>query len=773
MDMMRRVALLLAVLLCAHAQPASCAVTHMEVRPQEPVRGDVISVDLMAAPGETVDVQIRFRKALKVSGGRYLLELDGVEVPEGPNSFTVKATNVANLVVAVRLGIWISVSREADGGEASISQGGVLPGRYDVHVKGDAAPGAAEVTVEVTARTTVTAGSDGGYTVSYDTSPIPAGVFRVDAGGLSRAVTLREVGGPPSPPPSPPVAAFTVPSGVVAGQPALLDASASYDTDGAVVGYTWDMGDGAVLHGVTVTHTYAVPGLYAVALTVMDDAGLTGIRAERLLVADQPNRPPITLVSTNRTCFAGQTVGFSAHASSDPDGRIVSYAWDLGDGSTAEGAAATHRYASPGPRDVTLVVTDDDGLTAVARIRVEVLSPPEGLREWTELTAWGGGPLALPGGRGLLMLNASDGTPILFFMHQCDPHPDGIHPPGQVGGYLDLSAGDPDLVEWPLYVEVGYDAGSVTEAQAAELRLYRFSGWWLQCRDTGSEPARRIVWARLQRDELEGSALTIGGRPPIEGATVRALRLSSGSVDPGVEVTVQADVLNLLPEETSVALTLEVDGSPVSLRTLRLGPQDGRLVNFTLTLEEPGPHMVGVGGIAVPLVVESPGAPDLTVQGGFPERAEAGRPLAITFTVVNVGRATSPPFSVSLYAGEASASTLQLCALNPGESVNAEVTWTPNEPGPYSLRVLVDEGGLVPETDEGNNAMVGTVEVSERPAEDGWALVALSAVIVAAAGLSLHWRQSQSSLGMASSAWTTGTNWGSITCASTESAGSR
>jgi outer membrane protein OmpA-like peptidoglycan-associated protein len=62
---------------------------------------------------------------------------------------------------------------------------------------------------------------------------------------------------------------------------------------------------------------------------------------------------------------------------SDADGQVVSYAWDLGDGTTATGANVTHRYGSPGDYTAQLTVTDNDGLTdsATAKIRVKAPAP--------------------------------------------------------------------------------------------------------------------------------------------------------------------------------------------------------------------------------------------------------------------------------------------------------------------------------------------------------------------------------------------------------------
>ena len=58
----------------------------------------------------------------------------------------------------------------------------------------------------------------------------------------------------------------------------------------------------------------------------------------------------------------GQEVLFDGSASLDPDGFIVRYEWDFGDGTTATGRVATHTYDSAGQFAVRLTVEDDGGL---------------------------------------------------------------------------------------------------------------------------------------------------------------------------------------------------------------------------------------------------------------------------------------------------------------------------------------------------------------------------------------------------------------------------
>lgn len=60
---------------------------------------------------------------------------------------------------------------------------------------------------------------------------------------------------------------------------------------------------------------------------------------------------------------AKKVLTFHASGSKDPDGKIINYAWDFGDGGHLEGPQTTrvHRYKKPGTYTVTLTVTDDEG----------------------------------------------------------------------------------------------------------------------------------------------------------------------------------------------------------------------------------------------------------------------------------------------------------------------------------------------------------------------------------------------------------------------------
>lgn len=75
--------------------------------------------------------------------------------------------------------------------------------------------------------------------------------------------------------------------------------------------------------------------------------------------------------------YPGEAIVFDGSSSFDPDGTIVAFFWDFGDGHQGSGEVAVHAYATPGPYTVTLTVTDDRGATDTAQATVTVLAPPE------------------------------------------------------------------------------------------------------------------------------------------------------------------------------------------------------------------------------------------------------------------------------------------------------------------------------------------------------------------------------------------------------------
>ena len=78
---------------------------------------------------------------------------------------------------------------------------------------------------------------------------------------------------PPPPPNAAPTAGFSV---SCTGLGCAFDGGGSADSDGTIVQYRWELGDGATAAGRTAGHSYAQTGGYTVRLIVTDDDGASG-----------------------------------------------------------------------------------------------------------------------------------------------------------------------------------------------------------------------------------------------------------------------------------------------------------------------------------------------------------------------------------------------------------------------------------------------------------------------------------------------------------------
>ncbi len=152
-----------------------------------------------------------------------------------------------------------------------------------------------------------------------------------------------------------------------------FDASLSYDPDGVIVSYAWDFGDGSTGTGKLTSHTFTQDGLFSVKLTVTDDKGKTGLIIKMVEVLKPNQRPVASFTFSPPTGIFPLEVFFDAGSSFDPDGEIVRYEWDFGDGSGAAGQTARHTYSSWGVFTVKLIVYDDRNASASTTKNIEVL----------------------------------------------------------------------------------------------------------------------------------------------------------------------------------------------------------------------------------------------------------------------------------------------------------------------------------------------------------------------------------------------------------------
>jgi hypothetical protein len=132
-------------------------------------------------------------------------------------------------------------------------------------------------------------------------------------------------------------------------------------------------------YSFTTDLSEAGPQLLVATLYGMDKSFVDEMRLNVTVAGKDENQAPVAVVDpVKQAVGVADEAVFDGTSSYDVDGRIVSFLWDLGDGTFVEGPTATHIYRVPGYFNVTLTVTDDDGATSVATAMVEVLgfNPP-------------------------------------------------------------------------------------------------------------------------------------------------------------------------------------------------------------------------------------------------------------------------------------------------------------------------------------------------------------------------------------------------------------
>ncbi len=156
-----------------------------------------------------------------------------------------------------------------------------------------------------------------------------------------------------------------------------FDAAESYDPDGSIVRYEWDIGADGTVDGTgqVFFYRFTTSGPRSVRLIVTDDQGATGETTSTIRVG-VVNRPPVAQFTFSpANPLAGMSVTFDASDSYDPDGSIVSYRWDLtGDGTiNRTGRVVSWTYTREGTYQATLYVTDNQGATAQTTQVVRVM----------------------------------------------------------------------------------------------------------------------------------------------------------------------------------------------------------------------------------------------------------------------------------------------------------------------------------------------------------------------------------------------------------------
>jgi PKD repeat protein len=159
----------------------------------------------------------------------------------------------------------------------------------------------------------------------------------------------------------------------------FTDTSNNSISNSSIINWTWDLGDGSVVsYEKNATHSYSSAGFFLVAhtVTVEKNGSISDTVSKYIAVISNSgpwnpppmsypkNRPPSVKINVPTYAHQNQLITYNGTGSFDPDGFIISYRWDFGDGTTGSGLVVTHSYASNGNYTITLIVTDNDGSTS-------------------------------------------------------------------------------------------------------------------------------------------------------------------------------------------------------------------------------------------------------------------------------------------------------------------------------------------------------------------------------------------------------------------------
>jgi PKD repeat protein len=145
----------------------------------------------------------------------------------------------------------------------------------------------------------------------------------------------------------------------IANQSILFDGAISSSTEGLIVDYKWDFGNGITYSGESISHTFVKEGEYPVKLIITDENGLTSRLTKTVSVHTE--EPVASFLYYPDRTKPNEVVNFDASGSFNAVGQIINYTWDFGDGNHGEGMTARNIYDAAGEYYTTLTVTDNMG----------------------------------------------------------------------------------------------------------------------------------------------------------------------------------------------------------------------------------------------------------------------------------------------------------------------------------------------------------------------------------------------------------------------------
>ena len=393
------------------------------------------------------------------------------------------------------------------------------------------------------------------------------------------------------------------------------------------------------------------------------------------------NRPPVAEAGPNQTVYVGDMTHFSGVGSYDPDGTIVYYKWDLGDGTTASGMNVSHAYSEPGIYTAMLTVGDDRMVYGYDNCTITVLEtiPPPPLPPiLSDLTIT---PPELERGDNVTISLDIENIDSQSFTYIVTMHIENVNdppptwPPYHLTLLVDVDLGvyesktvsrtitmdavgdfnvtvdgltgsfkvgtwppepplkpaefvvsdltiEPEEVElwegidvWTFKVTVDVtNIGEQEGTHTVDLKVDGLDVDWRMVKLGGGESTpiifdvtRGVGSYAVEVDGLTGSFVVKPYLIPLRPAEfeVSDLILSPSEPEPGGTVIVSAKITNIGETEGSYTLELKFDGETVETESVTLAGGTSQEIRFTISSEEEGIHTVEVEELSGSFTVKS------------------------------------------------------------------------------------------------------------------------------------------------------------------------
>ncbi len=468
----------------------------------------------------------------------------------------------------------------------------------------------------------------------------------------------------------------------------------------------------------------------------------------------------------------GDTVIFSADGSTDADGWITNYTWSIDD-TSAFGNETSHHFHSPGTYQVTLTVTDNDGLTDTTSKTVTIYNAPPNASfsfspeqpvvgqdvSFTDTSSddsgivarqWTFGDGATSGETNPSHTYSDDGTYQVTLTVTDDDATDTYM--DNITVTANTPPGAPSQPAGPSSGTTGTSYTFTTSASDPDGHAVKYRFDWDDATDTRwrSTSSASHIWSTAGTYSVRVKAKDAYGK---ESDWSPSLQVTIEKVSPPPPPE---------PQPPSADFSYSADGRTVSFTDESSNP-DGSIATYTWsfgdgasstqaspvhTYASDGTYTVTLSvtdsdgmtdDVSREVTVETPEPqrPDLTVTNisMTPPSPQDGGTVQITVTVANVGAADANQTLLNLYMDDAITGSITLPAIEADGQVDRtqEVNVTA---GNHALKAMVDPDDTVKETNENNNQKTQSFSVAQDGRDDtGGAFPWLiGAVIIAVLG---------------------------------------